>query len=59
MEKGQRERETQNLKQTPGSELSAQGLKWGSNPQTVRSRPEPKSDASLTEPPKHPMPQVY
>ena len=32
-----RERETQNLKQTPGSELSAQSLMWGSNPQTVRS----------------------
>ena len=37
---GQRERESQNLKQTPGSELSAQILTWGSN-----SRPEPKSDA--------------
>ena len=28
---GQRERETQNLKQAPGSELSAQNLTWGSN----------------------------
>ena len=25
---GQRKRETQNLKQAPGSELSAQGLTW-------------------------------
>ena len=31
------QRETQNLKQAPGSELSAQSLMWGSNPQTVRS----------------------
>ena len=30
-------RETQNTKQAPGSELSAQSLMWGSNPQTVRS----------------------
>ena len=28
---GQRERETQNLKQAPGSELLAQSLTWGSN----------------------------
>ena len=35
--KGQKERETQNPKQAPGSELSAQSPKWGSNPQTVRS----------------------
>ena len=28
-----------------GSELSAQSLMWGSNSQTVRSWPEPKSDA--------------
>ena len=33
----QRERETQNLKQAPGSELSAQSLMQGSNSQTVRS----------------------
>ena len=31
------ERETQNLKQAPGSELSAQRLTRGSNPQAVRS----------------------
>ena len=42
---GQRERETQNPKQAPGSELSAQSLMRGSNPQTARSCPEPKSDA--------------
>ena len=34
---GQREGETQNLKQAPGSELSAQSLMQGSNPQAVRS----------------------
>ena len=41
----QRERETQNLKQAPGSELSAQSPTRGSNSRTVRSWPEPKSDA--------------
>ena len=34
---GQRERETQNLKQAPGSELSAQSPMWGLNSQTMRS----------------------
>ena len=34
---GQRERETQNLKQAPGSELSAQSPTRGLNSQTVRS----------------------
>ena len=34
---GQREREVQNPKQAPGSELSAQIPTWGSNPPTVRS----------------------
>ena len=34
---GQREKETQNLKQTPGSELSAQSPMLGLNPRTVRS----------------------
>ena len=33
----ERERETQKLKQAPGSELSAQSPTQGSNPQTVRS----------------------
>ena len=35
--KGQRERETQNLKQVLGSELSAQSPMRDSNSQTVRS----------------------
>ena len=34
---GQRKRETQNLKQAPGSELSAQSPTQGLNSQTVRS----------------------
>ena len=33
----ERERDTQNPKQAPDSELSAQSLTWGSNPQAVRS----------------------
>ena len=41
----QRERETQNPEQAPGSELSAQSLMQGLNLQIMRSRPEPKSDA--------------
>ena len=32
-----RDRETQNPKQAPGSELSAQSLMWGSNSRTLRS----------------------
>ena len=55
---GQREREMQNLKQAPGSELSAQIPTWGSNPQTTRSWPEPKSDAQLTERPRHPKTKI-
>ena len=35
----QRETETQNLKQAPGSELSAQSPMRGLNPQTARSWP--------------------
>ena len=42
---GQRERETHNLKQAPGSELSAQSPTWSSNPQTVRTYPELELDA--------------
>ena len=42
--------------QTLGSELSAQSLTGGSNPRTVRSWPEPKSGAQLTEP--HRCPKV-
>ena len=41
----QGERETQNLKQAPGFEVSAQNLMQGSNSRTMRSWPEPKSDA--------------
>ena len=52
--KEQRERESQNLKQAPGSEPSAQSRTRGSNSRTVRSWPEPKSDAQLTEPPRRP-----
>ena len=51
---GQRERETQNPKQAPGSKPSAQSPPWGSNPQTVRSWREPKSDVQLTKPPRCP-----
>ena len=40
-----RERDTEKPEQALGSELSAQSLTRGSNPRTVRSRPEPKSDA--------------
>ena len=50
----EREREMQNLKQAPGSELSAQSPMQGSNQRTVTSRPELKSDALLTEPPRPP-----
>ena len=49
---GTEKEEAENLKQVPGSELSAQSLTWGSNPQTAISRPEPKSDAQPTEPPR-------
>ena len=52
---GQRERETQNPKQTPGSELPEQGPMQGSNSQTVRSWPELKSEAYPTEPLRHPL----
>ena len=48
---GQRERETQNPKQAPGSELSAQCPTWCSNSPTARSWPEQKSDTRWTEPP--------
>ena len=53
-EEEQRGKETQNRKQAPGSELSAQCLMWGLNPRTVRSRPELKSDTELTESSRHP-----
>ena len=41
---GRRERETQNSRQAPGSELSAQSLTRGLKSSTARSWPEPKSD---------------
>ena len=41
----ERERETQNPKQAPGSELSAQRLTWGSNSRIARSPPEMKPEA--------------
>ena len=41
----ERETHTQNLKQAPGSEPSAQSTTRGSNSWTSRSWPEPKSDA--------------
>ena len=44
------QRETQNPKQAPGLELSAQSPTRGSNSQTARSWPELKSDAQPTEP---------
>ena len=50
----ERERETQNQKQAPGSELSAQSPMQGSNSQTARSWPELKSNAQPTEPPRRP-----
>ena len=56
--KGQREGETHNLKQAPGSELSAHSLMQGLKPQTTRSWLEPKLDAWWTEPPRQPM-SVY
>ena len=50
----EREGETQHLKQTPGSELSAQSPTQGSNP---RSWSEPKSIIQPTEPPRCPSKQ--
>ena len=38
--KGQKEKETQNLKQALGSELSAQSLTPGSNPRAVSTEPD-------------------
>ena len=45
---GQRERKTQNPKQAPGSELSAQSPTWGSNSQTARSWPQPELKPKLS-----------
>ena len=52
---GQRERETQNQKQAPGSEQSAQSPTRGSNSWAVRSWPEPKLDAQQTDLPRCPL----
>ena len=49
-----RERETQNLKQAPDSELSAHSLTWGSSSRSMRSWSGPRSDTQLTEPPRCP-----
>ena len=54
MGEGQRDRETKNPRQPPGSELSAQSSMRGSNSQTARSWPELKSDTQLTKPPRCP-----
>ena len=43
-----------NTKQAPGSELLVQSPTRGSNSQTVRSWPEPESEAQPTEPPRGP-----
>ena len=48
----EREGGRHNLKQAPGSEPSAQSPTWGSNSQTARSCPEPKSDAQPTQQPR-------
>ena len=45
--RAERERDTQNLKQAPGSELSAQNLTLCLNSQTLR--PEPKLTGHLTD----------
>ena len=42
MSRGGAERETQNPKQAPGSELSAQSPMLGSTSRTMRSGPWPK-----------------
>ena len=44
----------QNLKQAPGSELSARSVMRGSNSWAVRSWPELKLEPQLTEPPRCP-----
>ena len=55
MSGGGAERETQNLKQAPGSEPSAQSPTQGSNPGTARSWPEPKTWLNRgPEPPRRP-----
>ena len=51
----ERQREQENLKQAPGSELSSQSLIWGFNSWTVRSWPELKLDAQPTVLPRCPI----
>ena len=51
---GQREMETQNLKQAPGSQAVSTEPDVGLEFTTMRSQPEPKSDTQLTEPPSCP-----
>ena len=59
MGEGQREKETQNPKQAPGSELSAQSPTRGSNSWAARSWPEPKSAAQPTAPPRRPSYRIF
>ena len=47
------------MKQTLGSELSAQSLPWGLKSRTRRLRPELKSDPQPTEPPRHPRREYF
>ena len=49
VQEGQREREGDRGSEAR-SGLTAASLTWGSNPQTARSSPEPKSDAYLSHP---------
>ena len=51
---GQREREAQNPKQAPGSELSTQSPTRGLNSPAVRSWPESELDIQPTKPPRRP-----
>ena len=53
MSRGGAEREG-DTESEAGSKLSAQSPTQGSNPRTVRSCPEPKSDTQPTEPHRHP-----
>ena len=52
----ERERETQNLKQASGSALSAQNPTRSSNPQTMRSWPEPSQMLNRLSHPGAPFP---
>ena len=57
--RAERDRETQNLKQASGSELSAQSPTWGSDSRTSRSWPQLKSVTLLTEPPRRPYTDYF